>query len=389
MVNLRPSSAHKWVNCAGSPLAESAYPNTRSRIADEGTVAHHIAARVLLSSEWPTEGDEFEVLEDGSVFPVLLDSDADAIKYTEEMCEAAVKYTTAIKSYAGFDELHVEESVNMSYLLGEGAQGTPDAWHYNLETETLTVHDLKYGFREIEAEGNWQLICYAFSISEILRALPVSSFRLVIHQPRLGGRVDEHTYSAEELIQMARVVSVAAGWARTPDPLRAAGPWCTKYYCKAAADCPTLAEYVTEPLEELDLTNADIAEKLSKLDAIRQWCDQVEAEANRLVFDEGQTIPGYKVVQGRAGNRQWLDETEAERVLKSLKLKKDEMYVYKLISPANAAKLANERNFTEKQTGKIEALVSRAEGKLVLAPESDKRRAVDYKSPLKLLDNLD
>ncbi len=388
MVNLRPSSAHKWVNCPGSPLAESAYPNTRSRIADEGTVAHHIAARVLLSSEWPTEGDEFEVV-DGKVLPVILDTDASTVTYTEEMRLAVVKYTTAIKSYAGFDQLHVEEGVNMSYLLGEGAQGTPDAWHYNLETETLTVHDLKYGFREIEAEGNWQLICYAFSISEILRALPVRSFRLVIHQPRLGGRVDEHTYSAEELIQMARVVSVAAGWAQTPEPLRSAGPWCTKYYCKAAADCPTLAAYVSEPLEELDLTNADIAEKLSKLDAIRQWCDQVEAEANRLVFDEGQTIPGYKVVQGRAGNRQWVDEAEAERVLKSLKLKKDEMYVYKLISPTNATKLAKERNFTEKQTGKIEALVSRAEGKLVLAPESDKRRAVDYKGPLQLLNNLD
>ena len=388
MIQLRPSAAHKWVNCAGSPLAESSYPNTRSLIANEGTVAHHIAARVLLSGEWPTEGDEFEVLEDGSVFLELLDSDADTITYTEEMREAVVKYTSAVKSYAGFDMLHVEESVNMSYLLGEGAQGTPDAWHYNVENKALTVHDLKYGFREIEAGGNWQLICYAFSISEKL-TLPVLNFRLVIHQPRLGGRVDEHTYSAEELTQLARVVSTAAGWARTPNPLRTAGPWCTKYYCKAAADCPTLAAYVTEPLEELDLSNADIAEKLSKLDAIRQWCDQVEAEANRLVFDEGQNIPGYKVVQGRAGNRQWVDEAEAERVLKSLKFKKDEMYTYKLISPTNATKLAKERNFTEKQTGKIEALVSRAEGKLVLAPESDKRRAVDYKSPLQLLGELD
>ena len=388
MIPLRPSAAHKWVNCAGSPLAESAYPNTRSRIANEGTVAHHIAARVLLSGEWPTEGDEFEVLEDGSVFPVLLDSDADTITYTEEMREAVDKYIAAVWSHAGFDELRVEESVDVSYLLGEGAQGTPDTWHYNFETKTLTVHDLKYGFREIEAEGNWQLICYAFSISEKL-TLPVKYFRLVIHQPRLGGRVDEHTYSADKLEWVAKVIVNAAQWARTPNPLRTAGPWCTKHYCKAAADCPTLAAYVTEPLEELDLTNADIAEKLSKLDTIRQWCDQVEAEANRLVFDEGQTIPGYKVVQGRAGNRQWVDEAEAERVLKSLKLKKDEMYTYKLISPTNATKLAKERNFTEKQAGRIEALVSRAEGKLVLAPESDKRRAVDYKGPLQLLDNLD
>ena len=386
MVNLRPSSAHKWVNCPGSPLAESAYPNTRSRIADEGTVAHHIAARVLLSSEWPTEGDEFEVV-DGKVLPVILDTDASTVTYTEEMRLAVVDYIAKLREYAGDCGLSVEVPVDLSELLGyEGATGTPDAFHLN-SGNNLTVHDLKYGFREVDAEGNWQLICYAAGIAAGYER-EFDSVTLVIHQPRLK-RVSEHTYLAAEFKKLEGIVKAGAGWAQTPEPLRSAGPWCTKYYCKAAADCPTLAAYVSEPLEELDLTNADIAEKLSKLDAIRQWCDQVEAEANRLVFDEGQTIPGYKVVQGRAGNRQWLDETEAERVLKSLKLKKDEMYVYKLISPTNAAKLAKERNFTEKQTGKIEALVSRAEGKLILAPESDKRRAVDYKSPLQLLNNLD
>ena len=222
MIQLRPSSAHKWVNCAGSPLAESAYPNTRSRIANEGTVAHHIAARVLLSGEWPTEGDEFEILEDGSVFLELLDGDAETITYTEEMRAAVVKYTSTVKSYSGFDVLHVEESVDMSYLLGEGAQGTPDAWHYNSETETLTVHDLKYGFREIEAEGNWQLVCYAFSIAEKI-GLPVRNFMLVIHQPRLGGRVDEHTYVSEGLSSLASIVQVSTEWAKTPNPLRTAG----------------------------------------------------------------------------------------------------------------------------------------------------------------------
>lgn len=386
MVNLRPSSAHKWVNCAGSPLAESAYPNTRSRIADEGTVAHHIAARVLLSSEWPTEGDEFEVV-DGKVLPVILDTDASTVTYTEEMRLAVVDYIAKLREYAGDCGLSVEVPVDLSELLGyEGATGTPDAFHLN-SGNNLTVHDLKYGFREVDAEGNWQLICYAAGIAAGYER-EFDSVTLVIHQPRLK-RVSEHTYLAAEFKKLEGIVKAGAGWAQTPEPLRSAGPWCTKYYCKAAADCPTLAAYVTEPLKDLDLTNADIAEKLSKLDTIRQWCDQVEAEANRLVFDEGQNIPGYKVVQGRAGNRQWTDEAEAERVLKSLKLKKDEMYTYKLISPTNATKLAKERNFTEKQTGKIEALVSRAEGKLVLAPESDKRRAVDYKSPLQLLDNLD
>ena len=351
MVNLRPSSAHKWVNCPGSPLAESAYPNTRSRIADEGTVAHHIAARVLLSSEWPTEGDEFEVV-DGKVLPVILDTDASTVTYTEEMRLAVVDYIAKLREYAGDCGLSVEVPVDLSELLGyEGATGTPDAFHLN-SGNNLTVHDLKYGFREVDAEGNWQLICYAAGIAAGYER-EFDSVTLVIHQPRLK-RVSEHTYLAAEFKKLEGIVKAGAGWAQTPEPLRSAGPWCTKYYCKAAADCPTLAAYVSEPLEELDLTNADIAEKLSKLDAIRQWCDQVEAEANRLVFDEGQTIPGYKVVQGRAGNRQWLDETEAERVLKSLKLKKDEMYVYKLISPTNAAKLAKERNFTEKQTGKID-----------------------------------
>lgn len=387
MIQLRPSSAHKWVNCAGSPLAESAYPNTRSRIANEGTVAHHIAARVLLSSEWPTEGDEFEVLDDGSVFPVLLDSDADAITYTEEMRLAVVDYIVKLREYAGDCGLSVEVPVDLSELLGyEGATGTPDAFHLN-SGNNLTVHDLKYGFREVDAEGNWQLICYAAGIAAGYER-EFDSVTLVIHQPRLK-RVSEHTYSATEFKKLEGIVKDGAGWAQTPEPLRSAGPWCTKYYCKAAADCPTLAAYVSEPLEEIDLTNADIAEKLSKLDTIRQWCDQVEAEANRLVFEQGQTIPGYKVVEGRVGNRKWADEAEAIRVLKSLKFKKDEIFEAKLASPTTITKLAKSLGLTEQKTEKIEALISRSEGKLVLVPESDKRRAVDYKSPLQLLNNLD
>ncbi len=48
---LSPSSAHRWMACAGSVLLESRVPDSSSSFADEGTAAHELASLCLTSGK--------------------------------------------------------------------------------------------------------------------------------------------------------------------------------------------------------------------------------------------------------------------------------------------------------------------------------------------------
>ena len=86
-------------------------------------------------------------------------------------------------------------------------------------------------------------------------------------------------------------------------------------------------------------------------------------------------MPGFKLVQGRTGPRQWKDAAEAETMLKAMRLKVEEMYDLKLISPTTAEKLKKAGAIGPRQWTKVEALVTRSEGALSVAPEADPRPA--------------
>ena len=79
-----------------------------------------------------------------------------------------------------------------------------------------------------------------------------------------------------------------------------------------------------------------------------------------------------------SGARKWSDANEAETTLKAMRLKVDEMYDKKIISPTTAEKLAKAGTLGDTQWEKIQALIVRPEGKPSIAAGSDPRPALSF-----------
>ncbi len=88
------------------------------------------------------------------------------------------------------------------------------------------------------------------------------------------------------------------------------------------------------------------------------------------VLDAGGEIPGWKLVEGRS-NRRWIDEGKAIEAMKAAGIEEDKTYTKKVITITAAEKIAG-------KDGKklLSKAIIKPEGKPVLAPESDKRKAI-------------
>jgi len=384
-IKIRPSSAGKWVPCPGSATLEQGRPEGDTSAADEGTIAHWIAALLLTQrgNLVPNFGTKYYVL-NKEVTPADDNGDytAPVITFTQEMFDHVTKYVQEVGNNTA-NQTFIEQPFDMSGLLGyDDAIGTPDC--VQLFDDRIVVHDLKYGMKPVSAEGNLQLACYAWAVYEAFQddyLLDEPRFTLVIHQPRLR-TVDIMDYSLTDMQALWGKISIAA-YNTKHAPTTQAGPHCHQYYCKAQAICPAFQTYVLEDMpgeitEDIDegTSNEELSKKLSKVEAIRKWCDAIEQEAYTLAVERGERIPGFKVVEGRAGNRKWSSDEEVTELLKSMRIKHDVMYDYKLASPTTLEKQFKAGAIGPRQWPKLKDMIVRSEGSLKLVQESDKRPAV-------------
>ncbi|WP_238337542.1 DUF2800 domain-containing protein [Arsenophonus endosymbiont of Aphis craccivora] len=132
------------------------------------------------------------------------------------------------------------------------------------------------------------------------------------------------------------------------------------------------------------LTTAQMAKLYQHVDLIESFCKALRnlvAEALHI----GQSVPGFKLVAGKQDNRTWCDEHEAEVLLKNAKLKQEQIYHKKIISPRQAEKLLKKDK--PSRWAKLEALIARADGKPVIAQESDPRPSM-ITNPLNDFDDV-
>lgn len=396
---LSPSSAVRWMACPGSVAlcALGNLPDTSSAYADEGTDAHELASWVLDDLSPDAKASDYL----GRMMPKGTVVDADMANFVQQY----VDYVRSVVESTG-GSLLVEQRLPISDITGEdGAHGTADT--VILAPGELIVVDLKYGRGVVvEAEDNPQLQIYALAaLAEFSLAHDFTQVRMVIHQPRAGG-VSEWVQTVDEMEAFkAEVQAAAADCAyvlKTHDNSEA---WASKYlrpaekacrWCKAKANCPALRSEVAttvgataqgplSPAEFDDLT-ADaptehdpaewLAACLKKVDLIEDWCKSVRAETERRLLS-GLPVPGFKLVQGKRGNRAWTSAEEAEKLMKeTFRLKTEQMYDLKLISPTTAEKLQKAGEIGPRQWAKVTSLITQPEGKPSVAPESDKRPAL-------------
>jgi len=139
---------------------------------------------------------------------------------------------------------------------------------------------------------------------------------------------------------------------------------------------PTLRPTLENP--EARLTSASdeqLGLLMESIDLVEGWAKAVRAELERRMLAGGE-VPGFKLVKGREGIRKFSDAAEAEKMMKSMRLKQDVMYDWTLISPTTAEKLYADGIIGKKQWPKLQALITRSEGGLSVAPAADKRPAV-------------
>jgi len=377
---LSPSGAPAWLICNIKPHREKGMTDKASSFAAEGTAAHDLAERCLSRCADASEWIRSEIKVDDLTFTV----DADMASFVQV-------YVDYVRDLAKGGEIMAEARLSIESITGEvGATGTSDA--VAIVGDTMHVVDLKYGLGvRVSAIDNEQLMIYGAAALEQYDVLgDIATVVVHIVQPRMHHiecqaiTADALRWHASEIRQVADLIMAG------PDGLEAAPGEKQCKFCKAKATCPELRAHVlatvaddfvdlTQPVAQqiahrpaADMDQQVLANCLGAVALVRGWCDAIEDKAHADLA-AGIVVPGYKLVSGRRGHRTWASEAIAEQAMRSMRLKADDMYSRKVISPAQAEKLLKD---TPRKLARLRDLVTQNDGKPVIASATDKRPAI-------------
>jgi hypothetical protein len=292
-VQTRPSNAHRWTKCAAAPqFSAAAGPRPESDEAREGTCAAWVAEEVLTGRA-------------PDCMTLVGHSHANGWTVDADMAAHAQDYVDICRADATDGQTWAECPLVLSDLV----QGTAD-WVALAQDGTLTVRDLKYGYRLVEPDSP-QLLIYA---AAALRVLPgVTRIVTEIYQPRgfhpLGPR-RSRVWTVDDVRDLGQYYAARAVACHQPDPVASAGPHCL--YCDAAASCAALQATTAQMLAVVEMqgyrqrTPAEMAQALHFMrwagDTIKAAASAVEAEAEAMV-QSGTRLPGWGMVPRHGQSR--------------------------------------------------------------------------------------
>lgn len=360
---LSASSAHRWLACPPSAVAAELYPNQDTEFTREGTLAHEVAERVA--------AERLGLLPSGERAPW-------PEGVTAEMLECAAEYADYLMEQIRGPQAYVrlEQRVDFSDWVPDGF-GTCDC--AVVQGATLDVIDYKYGQGvPVDADHNPQLMLYALGAYKAVEGIyDIERVRLHIYQPRINN-ISVWETRLDDLLTWAigGVAPIAAEAYQGKGEYRA-GEHCR--FCPHAGRCPELTHMCTEFVQLHNLRLAvpvtaphEVAEVLSMEPVIALWLKRVKDQALTSMLG-GVEIPGYKVVEGRPGNRKWTDDLQVAELLKGAGYKLEEITETKLLSPAAMDKALGRKKAAEL----LEGMTDRSPGAPTIAPAADKRPAYD------------
>lgn len=379
--------------CPGSlALAKAAGPSPTNKYAAEGTAAHYLLEALLTGQN--------NIMASYEIDGHTIDVDDEMLEHVRGVADEVLALATP--GGVILTEQRVTYAQDIDVPASEG-WGTADV--VIIRGTTLYVVDFKYGRGVVvDPTSSMQLRLYALGALNAVQSVvaDIDAVVLVIAQPRAGG-VSAYSLSVDDLNTWARTVGTPAAhvalhaesrykpgdmsWEDTY--LHAGEDQCR--WCPAKATCPALRQEVAvytgggpataDEFESVSdpktFREPDLARAAGAVDLIEDWCKAVRAEVERRLL-AGTPVAGYKLVQGRQGNRQWTDEAAAEAALKTMRLKVEEMYDLKLISPTTAEKLAKASTLGPRQWSKLQSLITRKPGAPSVAPVSDPRPALTF-----------
>jgi len=207
---LAPSSAHRWVVCAASPMMEARYPEKEPSPESMEGAAAHWAAEMLLRGTPATLGQ----------------AAPNGVLITQAMLEGAELVRDDVRAVT--KDVLMEYRVRAKRVHPTDNWGTPD---YHAATMMvngnlcLHIWDYKFGCRTVEAFENWQLINYAAGVLDEMgiEGLQEQTFvvDLRVIQPRAyraEGPVRSWRVLASDLRGYVNRLALQARLATSPEP---------------------------------------------------------------------------------------------------------------------------------------------------------------------------
>lgn len=365
---LSPSASHRWLHCTAAPRLEEGIKDEGSDYAAEGTLAHAYCAMKLKEFlGLPTDGEKEEIAALQEKYGT-----GEMSEYTDTYATIVLEKFNAARAVTPDAQLLVETRLDFSDYVSE-AFGTADA--IIIADGTMEIIDFKYGKGvKVSAVENPQMMIYALgAYARFAFEYRIDNLRATIVQPRIDN-LSEYEITVEELTSWAsNVLTPAAEKAYKGEGPQTPGSWCQ--FCKVKNQCRALADKckAAVAVDPKLITPEELAKDvLPMVPIVKTWISGVEEFALAQALS-GVQLPGWKIVEGRSIRKITDTDSVADALTKSGYTQSD---IYKPIEMRTITEL-------EKLVGKKQfaALcgewVNKPQGKPTLAPESDKRKAID------------